>query len=409
MLLKTLVISLALVAAPWLHAITVPEAFVRAPYQKSLLLVSPDNEVVISENAGQPMVLASVTKLFTAWAALNHLGPQFRFFTDISQDADTHLYITGYGDPWLTSEELEVIALNLKRKGIDRVGNIVVDDRQFGDIYRVDGQTDTRNPYDAPLGALSANFNSVSVRREAGKVVSGESQTELTATGRELADRFLGKRRSNRLALLQQPHAAAFYFGEIFLSKLVGAGVTVGGNVVLANGPLPSMNFSHRHHSTQTVRDLIVPMLKYSTNFVANQLFVSLSLFRGGEVDIDHSARLVANTALDSGVEQPLIFAEGAGLSRRNVATAAQVVDLLDAMLPEVDLMPEIMNGVYAKTGTLRDTSTLAGYLLGADGRYWRFALLFSKPDGGIDRRDRLRIAESLRDQVLLGVGLVSR
>ena len=60
---------------------------------------------LVSQNADKPFVPASVTKIVTAWLALEVLGADYRFETRFYLDAKRVLYIKGGGDPYLISEE----------------------------------------------------------------------------------------------------------------------------------------------------------------------------------------------------------------------------------------------------------------------------------------------------------------
>ncbi|WP_346234569.1 D-alanyl-D-alanine carboxypeptidase/D-alanyl-D-alanine-endopeptidase [Lysinibacillus telephonicus] len=82
---------------------------------------------------------ASTLKLLTASAALDVLGPDFRFETQIYIDGDIQnnilygdLYIKGEGDPTLNKNNFLTFAKVLKRNGIHKItGNIYGDDTAF--------------------------------------------------------------------------------------------------------------------------------------------------------------------------------------------------------------------------------------------------------------------------------------
>jgi hypothetical protein len=57
---------------------------------------------------------ASTLKLLTSLAAFNLLTPEFRFETHFYLDDKQNLYIKGFGDPFLTSEEILYICSVLK-------------------------------------------------------------------------------------------------------------------------------------------------------------------------------------------------------------------------------------------------------------------------------------------------------
>ncbi|MGD8557042.1 MAG: D-alanyl-D-alanine carboxypeptidase, partial [Chromatiales bacterium] len=145
------------------------------------LLFEENGKEVLSKRADQPMVPASTIKLVTALAAIDKLGLDYRFTTDFHLDDKKQLWVIGSGDPFMVSEELELVAAALKERGLTAVNGIVLDGSRYGEDIFVDGRTDTDNPYDAPLSALAANFNTVAFQRKKGKgLLQAEKQTPLT-------------------------------------------------------------------------------------------------------------------------------------------------------------------------------------------------------------------------------------
>jgi D-alanyl-D-alanine carboxypeptidase/D-alanyl-D-alanine-endopeptidase (penicillin-binding protein 4) len=68
---------------------------------------------VVAQNADEPFVPASVTKIVTAWLAMEVLGGDYRFETRFYLDDKRLLYVRGGGDPFLVSEELALLANDL--------------------------------------------------------------------------------------------------------------------------------------------------------------------------------------------------------------------------------------------------------------------------------------------------------
>src|SRR5262245_53942900 len=71
-----------------------------------VLVVDDKGNELIAQNADKPFVPASVTKIVTAWLAMEVLGGDYRFETKFYLDKDRVLYVRGGGDPFLISEEL---------------------------------------------------------------------------------------------------------------------------------------------------------------------------------------------------------------------------------------------------------------------------------------------------------------
>jgi D-alanyl-D-alanine carboxypeptidase/D-alanyl-D-alanine-endopeptidase (penicillin-binding protein 4) len=83
-----------------------------APSGLVLVMDAEGNELV-AQNADKPFVPASVTKIVTAWLAMEVLGGDYRFETRFYLDDDRLLYVRGGGDPFLISEELARLAPQL--------------------------------------------------------------------------------------------------------------------------------------------------------------------------------------------------------------------------------------------------------------------------------------------------------
>ena len=148
-----------------------------------VILADSRGEIIHEENPDTPFIPASTLKILTSLLALHHLGENFRFPTDIFLDGSDNLIIRGYGDPMLTSEVIqqmaERLAVSLKKKGVSKIGSIVVDDTYFQHGITIPGTGTTSNPYDAPVGAVCANFNTVLFDTAKSRYVSAEPQTPL--------------------------------------------------------------------------------------------------------------------------------------------------------------------------------------------------------------------------------------
>src|SRR6202789_3902153 len=83
-----------------------------APAGLVLVMDAKGNEL-LAQNADEPFVPASVTKIVTAWLAMEVLGGDYRFETRFYLDDKRVLYVRGGGDPFLISEELATLATEL--------------------------------------------------------------------------------------------------------------------------------------------------------------------------------------------------------------------------------------------------------------------------------------------------------
>ncbi|WP_178863196.1 D-alanyl-D-alanine carboxypeptidase/D-alanyl-D-alanine-endopeptidase [Thiomicrorhabdus cannonii] len=336
--------------------------------QAGLLVLDSHKTPLVSKAAGEAFVPASTTKLVTAFIALSHWGAEHRFKTDFflqTHQDKRYLRVKGYGDPFLTSEELQRVAANLQTRfqqaGVGRLDGIVLDVSYFDSDLTLPGSGSSDNPYDAVPSALAANFNTLYLAKIGGKVVSAEPQTPLTplaqALGRDLKP---GKQRINNGTDAQ---VGQRYFAELLAAFLRQQGTVMGDEVRWAKVANDAQPF-YRHWNAMTLAEVVKPMMKYSTNFIANQLALKLSAeLYGAPASADKVRRLFAEQLAAHFDWQGAYIEEGAGLSRNNRLSPQQLVALLEAFRPWKALLPEVEQGVFAKSGSLIGVSALAGYI----------------------------------------------
>lgn len=345
---------------------------------------SEDGQALFALNADTAYIPASTLKIATASAGLDLLGGDYRFPTDFYLDENQNLWIKGYGDPLLISEELALIAARLRDKKLTRVNRIYLDDSFFSPNIEVPGASHSLNPYDAKNGALFANFNTLYViKTKAGTIASAEPQTPMTA----LTERFAksAPRGKSRINLAQYPDQALLYVGHLMKAFLNREDIAVAGEILPGRVPehLPLL---YRHLSTKTLIDVVKSLLEFSTNFTANQLYLHMGAQLGGApASLDKSKRLMKQYLRDRIGLKKIDLEEGSGLSRKNAVTPREMVQLLHHFAPHYTLLKE-KNGVWAKTGTLNGVSALAGYFRSHDGLV-RFVILLNQ---GSNHRDRI-------------------
>ncbi|MEK4759281.1 D-alanyl-D-alanine carboxypeptidase/D-alanyl-D-alanine-endopeptidase [Viridibacillus sp. FSL E2-0187] len=125
--------------------------------------------LIYSYKGGQAIKPASNMKLLTSAAALDVLGNNYRFKTQLFTNGKISngllkgdLYIKGEGDPTLMKEDLEQFAGKLKAKGIHTVeGDLFGDDTWFDSELLTPGIVWDDEPYyyAAPITALTTSPN----------------------------------------------------------------------------------------------------------------------------------------------------------------------------------------------------------------------------------------------------------
>jgi D-alanyl-D-alanine carboxypeptidase/D-alanyl-D-alanine-endopeptidase (penicillin-binding protein 4) len=328
----------------------------------AVLVADARNRHLLAVNVNKALVPASILKIATAAAALHYLEPTHRFTTEFRLSKENDLYVLGRGDPYLVSEELDLIAHQLKSKGLNEVRNIYLDDRYFQSNLVLHGTKRSINPYDAYNGALCVNFNTVFVKIASdGTVRSAEPQTPLTDLARKIALRSR-QRGEVRINLSESPEKCLRYAGELTKAFLEMRSIHVQGKVAKAKRDSTAFPLFYLHRSSRTLAEISREMFKYSNNFMANQIFLAMGAARHGPpATVEKSQLVMADFFGFLGLPR-LKVEEGSGLSRRNRITATQMIVVLDHFRPHRNLLPH-EGKTWSKTGTLSDVKSVAGYL----------------------------------------------
>ena len=328
--------------------------------------VKKDGRIIAAHNFHKMFVPASIVKIATSLAALRILGPQYRFETYFFVDAKQNLYIKGFGDPFLISEEIVIIVRELKRLGCRRINDIYLDDTAFNIPTIADGSGLSDNPYDARNNALAVNFNTVNVKKDqTGKVRSAEEQTPILPLMAELSEKLepgihrinISQGRTGRNEIINR------YAGELFRAfqhkeKIPGDGI-----IVFKKTP-ENLTPYYIHQSSKALEDIIAPLMFFSNNFIANQLYLTMGAkIYGYPATWEKSRMAVEDTLLKefklSASEIRII--EGSGLSRKNMASPSAMIQLLDFFKPFSGFLQQ-NGGKFFKSGTLKGVYSYGGY-----------------------------------------------
>ncbi|MDE2397595.1 MAG: D-alanyl-D-alanine carboxypeptidase/D-alanyl-D-alanine-endopeptidase [Burkholderiales bacterium] len=376
--------------------------------------------------AGRALNPASVTKLVTTYAALDLLGPGWRWSTPVwiqgrVRDGvlDGSLYLRGSGDPSLVLERVWLLLQRVREAGVREIGgDIVLDGSAFAPVEAEPGDFDgaPSRPYNAQPAALIFNFGAVRyafVPDEAAGVAhvriepelaDTEVQREVPLSNAPCADwraalgasfgstvRF-GGRYPAACGVQDWPVAdprPASYNARLLAALWASMGGRLDGHVREGAAPAdmaPSFEF-HSPPLAEVVHDIN----KYSNNLMAQQLFYSLDLVRHPERPASAAGAREGLTAWLGAKLGPLppgtVIDNGSGLSRATRLSP----DLLARLLASAwtsPVMPELMASLpvpgvdgtlrrarggdgraHLKTGSLRGVAARAGYVLTDDGR----------------------------------------
>ena len=408
--------------------------------------------VKYSKNPDRLLIPASNMKLITSAAALDILKPSYRFKTEFfhtgTRNGDTvngDLIIKGYGNPHLVSEDLWIMVNELWKRGIRRItGNVVIDDsffdkQKFPDTWRF---SKNRRAFESPSGALSLNFNSITINIYPDVVTNdglphavldpqtsyftlvnkmrfaGRGKSRLTITlsprkgGGEIVtiagDVVKGSREMTYYRSVTDPY---LYFGLTFLSFAQKAGIKVDGKVV--NGISGDELHGVYTHTSRPLYQLLMDMNKYSNNFMAEQIIKTIGANAGsGPGGFDAGLSRVEAFLQSRGfAPDGYRVRDGSGLSRENRVSCSLIVDLLQKMYVQWEGGPEFITSlalmgmegsvkerdnhnkksIRVKTGTLDSISSLSGYYPTKSGSVLIFSMIVNNLSCGNGQLQKLQ------------------
>lgn len=354
---------------------------------------------------------ASNVKLFTSAAALELLGPEFRFDTEIyvEHKPDSNgvihgnVWIKGKGDPTFTSERMHRMVDDLWQLGVRRItGHIILDDTYFDDQREGPGweQDHSDHAYIAPTGALSLNFNSVAIHVRPGKrpwhravvsvdpdspyfivvnhVITGSRHSRRRDIPKSIADgtrqriEVRGVQPINREGAVyyRRIDNPPYYFGYTFEAFLKRRGVKVSwGRMKLGTVP-DDAELLYRSESKR-LADVVETMDKVSNNHMAEQILKTLGAEVMGEPGSWPKGVAAVERWLNKEVGIPrgsYVMKNGSGLNDTNRFSPRQITKVLAHMWHHFQVRPEYVVAlpVAGRDGTARfrmDGTPAAGVL----------------------------------------------
>lgn len=404
-------------------------------------------EVIYKRNSDKLFYPASSMKLFTGAAALLLLGSNYTYETVLYANGNIRngvlegdLIIRGSGDPTISNRfydgdptvVFEAWADSLKAKGINKIrGSIIGDDSQFDEVRLGKGWAwDNESEwFSAPSGALSFNDNSIEIKITPGnegfspeikispetnyvtlaaKVVTVGANVHASVdfhrnVGTNLITIVGSIRKGNpslvRHLSIEDP---TMFFLTVLKETLVRKGIQVGDNLVSINSIektiYPEDLTPVLVHRSVPMNQILLELNKNSNNFYAEQILKTI----GSEIlnyGTSENGIQACRDLLDQMGINPdnLVIADGSGLSRLNLATPRQMVNLL-SYLYKTDDFDTFYNSlpiagvdgtlaarmkktaaeknVRAKAGYNTGASALSGYLKTVSGEPVAFSII---------------------------------
>lgn len=397
-------------------------------------------ESLYQRNPNKPFIPASNMKLFSDAAALLALGPDYRFKTQLTTDASSleqgvlkgSIYIHFPGDPSFSQDDLEALLAPLSTLGIKQIkGNVVlVSNNGIVNPYSPGrAPSDFRYSYGAPVAPIALNENRLTITVNPGYSVGQPAFIELSDPN---ASQFLNNQvktaassarcgvsfnmdNNNHLTVrgcvsigqwaVQQRIAILNplrYAEDSIKAQLTHLNIKLDGQISLGHAPASSLLLAS--HQSKPISQIMADTLKPSDNLYADSLYLHTAAKLHGSPLNWEQAQFTIKKFLEqqTGIHlQNAALVDGSGLSRNNLLTAQQTIDLLrflhtrfpiayeyisalpvaghDGTLQKRFRKPFEQGLLRAKTGTMTGVMSLSGYLYTANAHTLAFAIFINK------------------------------
>lgn len=438
---KLLVFIFALIlSVSTVYAETIDKTLNKLGINKSAVSVVVKNistkDTVYSLNGRTPMHPASTLKLVTTAASVDTLGVDYSFKTSLYKSTNNDLYFKLSGDPLLSSKNLDKMVKTARDKKITPK-NVYVDDSAFDKVEWGEGWQwdDALNPLMPKFSVYNLNKNllkidalpttngmpaTVSIKPNYPITYMNYATTNLTQTSWLKAEK--NPEIANTINVLGNISKSATIYIPLnnpklnFMLRLADifkdSKIEYFGK--FTNAKLPKTNI----YLVDEVQHGILPMLgliiKNSDNLVAESLFKAAGAeWAEAQGSFENSKKMLDAYFEKLGIDaQDIRIVDGSGVSKNNLMTADFMTNFL-VYLSEQDgfeniemLLPTPSEGTLknrmlyfkdnlrAKTGTLADTSAIAGYITSKRGKTYAFDIMIN--DAKTSSADKKNIEEQI-------------
>lgn len=365
----------------------------RAPAETCVAVSTDRGRIMYTHNEDLPLVPASNQKLLTAYAAIIRLGPSHTYRTTLASNAPVtdgviqgDVWMIGSGDPVLASDayiasfaeqpqihtDLEVLADRLVASGVTAIaGRVIGDESRYDDVRYVPSWPNRfiSQAQSGPLSALSVNDGFASFPPEGQE--RGGSGPRVAASD------------------------PAQYSAAVLTDILEARGIAVSFNA--QSGPVPSGSIELAAVESPPLSDIVAQMLTSSDNTTAELLTKELGLAVRGAGTTADGAAAIGQIIIEEGIDREgRVTVDGSGLDPTNRVSCRLLVNILVRSDDEGPLgaglavsgqtgtltdrlaVEPLAGRVQAKTGSLADVTSLAGYIETVPGEELIFSIIIN-------------------------------
>lgn len=402
-------------------------------------------ETLINVNADKKLTIASLSKVITSYSVLKNFSPDYQFLTKIKTDGKIekgilqgNLYLIGGGDPSFGYEGMKSLVQALKKKGIKKItGDIIVDDSYFDNIRYDDSRGKLRADfiYDAPVGAMSYNWNTIRITVQPSKVgevakidiyppndyvkISGGVKTVKGSVNGIRAERSITRKGENILFI--KGTLGKSYGNLVFEKNITHPDMWSGRGLkyalkkegilqvgIVRNNLVPPTTTLLAEYAGKDVQGLLADLNKDSNNHVAEMLTKAIAIKNNKAGSVSEGVKIINRETQSLKLRlQDYSFVSPSGLSLENKISSANILKILEGIALNKNNQDIFMKSlpiagvdgtlkkrkiasigaewVKAKTGYVTGAVSIGGYAKKKDGTLMAFSFIYNGPEKGIN------------------------
>ncbi len=407
---------------------------------------------IYSYNHLKNFIPASVNKLLVTGAALELLGPDYAYNTDLYLSGDISLdgrfigdvIVRGSGDPTISksfyddpSVILDDWIQQLKLLGIESIsGNLIGDDSYFDSDYYAVGwdYMDLKEPFAAQVNAISIYENKVDInilpQDSIGSLplytlypdsdyLEVENYLNTVGPSEKSYVTLFTEPQNNIVALYGNVYTydrtdpiekeisisnPTMFFLDLMRDRMEEYDMDITGELIDSDDLGQEIDYSNataiNGWKSPPIKDIIKEINRSSNNLVAEMLLKTIAREKSGVGSFENGTEVISNYLVNKGINPSMILIkDGSGLSRNNLISPQAIARYLVSMyaskhrfafleslarpgdpgtLMKRLVGTEAQNRVFAKTGSMSNVSTIAGYTKANNGKDYAFAIMMN-------------------------------
>ncbi|RLL41819.1 D-alanyl-D-alanine carboxypeptidase/D-alanyl-D-alanine-endopeptidase [Oceanobacillus piezotolerans] len=315
---------------------------------------------------------ASNMKILTAAAALEILGEDYQFKTEILTDGKIkgttlqgNLFIKGMGDPTLLKKDLDTFAMKLKQEGVEQIeGDVIGDDSWYDDIRLSQdlNWSDEPSHTGAQVSALTLSpnedydagtiivdvFPGNSIGEKAQihttpetdyvkivnnvKMVDAKGEKDITIQRMHGTNSIVAEGTMPLDGTSERAWSSIWeptgYVVDVFHQVLEENGIRIKGDKRVGITPDAAKMLAEKE--SMPLRELLIPFMKLSNNGHGEVLVKEMGRVIHGEGSWEHGISVIEKTIIQLGANPETIqIRDGSGMSHKNYIPASELTKIL--------------------------------------------------------------------------------